>query len=174
MNTEPYQVDPALRDAFNHLAESGKYTSKEIELVTNTVMPVKAFLQVNSEVSHFFTDLDWASFYGNLLQPAKYSQSLESLSEIQEEALKKFSAGQRHLVETITHDSEEFMQVNVEADEPQQLIAGYMDQGLKAYDDIKQEMIGQTKAFSEMNSAYMAWMQQTLELFGQGKDSNRQ
>lgn len=173
MNVSPqqkFELDPALNDAIKRLTQAGEKAMEDLELVSNAVTPVKSFLQINSSVTNLFAGLDWNAFYANMLQPSIYAKPIETLTEIQEAALKKFTEGQQHLLTTISTESKELFQPSADIDKPQQAIASYIDKSLHAYSDIKNEMLGQSQTVSIVNSAYMAWLQQTLELFGHPKD----
>ncbi len=166
-----YQIDPALSDAFKRLMEAGKSASEDLELVSEAVTPMKDFMQINANVSGLFNNMNWFAAYQNFFQPGAYSKSFETFSELQEAALKKFTEGQTQLLNAITEDSQDILKAATSSDKPQQAIANYIDKSLDAYEGLKKEMLEQSKNVSSVNSAFMIWLQQTIENFGKAQAS---
>ncbi len=168
---ESYKIDPALDKALKRLMETGKSAAADIELVSEAITPVKTFLQINSSASDVFKDLDWFAAYKNMFRPTAYSKSLESLTELQQAAFKRFSEGQAQLLKSMTEESQNIFKSPGSVDKPQQAIANYIDKSLDAFEDIKKELVEQSQNASTVNAAFMAWLQQTMQNFSAAEEA---
>jgi len=160
---EQYKLDPALRQALERLNATTKSAMENMAEVSKTMTPVQSFLQMGASNQQFLQDLDWMNVYKNFFQPSTYTQPMESFRQIQEEALKKFAEGQQAIFESFSLDSQNMLKGSASIDKPQQAIASYIEKSLDTYEDLKGKMAEQGTQLSSVNSAYMSWVQQTLQ-----------
>ncbi|MFT5085587.1 MAG: hypothetical protein ACI9Y1_003648 [Lentisphaeria bacterium] len=172
MNTfQSLELDPSLKNALTKLTEACKSAMDEAQTASQAESPMAGFMQINNNMSEMFKSQDWTALYSNMFQPDAYIKSIASLTELQKSTIAKFTDGQKQFFDTITKEAQGFAPGDVDVEKPQKAIASYIDKSLQTYDDLKKELADQSQAMSAVNSAYVAWMQQTLEIFTSSKDT---
>ena len=108
----------------------------------------------------------------NAFQPSVYTEAVDAFNDIQDAAIKRFTEGQKEIFEAFTNDSQNLFEASTHnTSNPQHVMAAYIDKSLETYENIKEKVEDQNQNLSAVSSAYLAWMQQTIESLNKSPNS---
>ncbi|GLS28053.1 hypothetical protein [Marinibactrum halimedae] len=158
-----FELDPKLEKALSRVVETGKTTIENMNVVARAITPFKTFAQINDNTTNFLNSVDWGNVVKNSYLPESYQTPLTQLAEIQQAAIKTTVEGQASFFKTLSTEGKEIASTPVPIEKPQEAMADYIDKSLDLYDDVNEAMKEQASQLNTVQSAYMAWYQNTLQ-----------
>lgn len=156
------QLDPDLAKAFTRYQETLAAATEDAQLLMNSFNPLQSLQQISDASLAFYTGLDWFKIAQNAWQPSSFFSYLDGLKEIQSAASEQLATGQSSLLDTVCKDGQALTERLATAKSPAQLLAETINSGLDTYADIKTNLTQQSQTLASIQSAIVAFQQQSL------------
>lgn len=155
-----FALKPELKDAVDRWMEAGKSGTEEWKLLESAFNPMQTYLQITSKAVEFVSGLDWQEFYNKTRDPEALSQITTELSDLQKAALNRYSDDNQALFDTLMDKAKEFAAPDIS--DPQKSLAEFINSSLDTLESVKEKLDQQTQTTVSIQSAFMAWYQQSL------------
>jgi hypothetical protein len=160
--TSLLQIEPELKKALDRYQEVLTAANDDTQLLMNSFNPLQSLQQISSASTEFYSGLDWAKIVQNSFNPSSYVDYFSGLTEIHNAAINELSAKLQSLLNVATKDGQQFTNQFTDAASPQQVLANAINIGLDAYAGIKTNLTEQSRILASIQSALVAFGQQSL------------
>ena len=158
-------IDPNLADALKHWSEYSAESAKNALILFEAITPLKNAIQVGDQMIEAMKQTDWRPVATKLGDPAAFSDAYKELVEIQMAALSKWYEGYVQYLKTTQQSSERLGTAMRDVGSPQQALAAYLEVSLAIMKQYQADTSKQASSISEIQAAYKAWFQKTLQNF---------
>lgn len=158
-------IDPNLADAIKHWSEYSAESARNALILFEAITPLKDAIQVGDQVVEAMKQTNWRPVTTKLGDPAAFSDACKELAEIQMAALSKWYEGYLQYLKTTQQSSEQLGTALRGVGSPQQALAAYLEASLAIMKQYQADTSKQASSISEIQAAYKAWFQKTLQNF---------
>lgn len=172
-------LDPALSSAINRWLDTTQQTLDDVNTAQAGINPLQSLLQSSARTTDFLSSLDWFGIFQKPQKADVYQQIFQEFNELVTAATQRISNDQETLLDTMVADARAVvadagavMSKPASVDNPQALLADLINKSLDAYDNAQEQMRNQLQTYMSIQSAYLAWYQQSLASIAVSKDTS--
>ncbi|MFB8829394.1 hypothetical protein ACE0DR_08470 [Azotobacter sp. CWF10] len=159
-------IDPKLFDAIKHWNDYANESGQNARVLFEAMTPVKDSLQIARQVMESMQHTSWMPIGMPWMKPSALFSAYQELTEIQLAAQERESDCYIRFLTTTLGAGKQVAEAMQGATTPQQVLASYLEAGLNIVRQYQADVSEQASTLSEIQSAYNAWLQRTLENLG--------
>lgn len=159
-------IDPKLFDAIKHWNDYANESGQNVRVIFEAMTPVKDSLQIARQVMESMQHTSWMPIGMPWMKPSALFSAYQELTEIQLAAQERESDCYIRFLTTTLGAGKQVAEAMQGATTPQQVLASYLEAGLNIVRQYQADVSEQASTLSEIQSAYNAWLQKTLENLG--------
>ncbi|GAB2190985.1 hypothetical protein [Sessilibacter sp. MAH2] len=156
-------MDKDLKAALERANQVMKTSMEEMNLLKNAFNPMQTFVQINEQFMQFFSKTDWMGFFSQKNDPANIQSCMTDFLDVQSTSFKKLTESQQKLLIDSVKDISDSMTAFKAGASPQQNLAAVINKNLDGFEQIQKDVNAQASLMGSIQTAYVAWLQSTLE-----------
>ncbi|SEI55473.1 hypothetical protein SAMN04244572_02124 [Azotobacter beijerinckii] len=156
-------IDPKLSEALKRWNDYASESAQNVQVLFEAITPVKDTLQIAQQITDSLQRTHWTPTGTNWVNPSALFTAYQELAEIQLAALEKESDCYIRFLTTTLGTGKQITEAMQGASSPQQFLASYLDASLNIVQQYQDDASKQASTLSQIQSAYSAWLQKTLE-----------
>lgn len=157
------QIDPKLSDAIKHWNDYASESGQNVRAMFEAITPIKDTFQIAHQIMDSVQHTGWMPAGTNWMNPSALFAAYQELTEIQLAAQEKESDCCIRFLTTTLGAGKQVAEAMQGVSSPQQFLASYLEASLNIIRQYQADVTQQASIFVQIQSAYNAWLQKTLE-----------
>lgn len=156
-------IDPKLSEAIRHWNDYANESGQNVRVLFEAMTPVKDSLQIAQQIMDSVQHRGWTPGSAHWMKPAALFSAYQELTEIQLAAQERENDCCIRFLTTTLGTGKQVAEAMQGASTPQQVLASCMEASLNIVRQYQADISEQAETFSQIQSAYKAWLQRTLD-----------